>query len=138
MADYMPSFAKPVFAKFCNVVNQCIHEINPLLVKIILEPFIGLRQAILPLNKESIMSLEAKFKATAKNIEGKIQEAVGELTGDPKTQAEGKAKQVEAAVQHTVENVKDKVKEVNHRTVTSLESRDGSQTIWAVYSDETD
>lgn len=56
------------------------------------------------------MSLEDKVKATAKNIEGKIQEAVGDLTGDPKTQAEGKAKQVEAAIQHTVENVKDQVK----------------------------
>ncbi len=44
------------------------------------------------------MSLENKAKATAKNIEGKIQEAVGEITGDTKTQAEGQAKQVEASV----------------------------------------
>lgn len=36
------------------------------------------------------MSLEDRVKATAKNIEGKVQEAVGELTGDPKAQAEGK------------------------------------------------
>ncbi|MGM3307769.1 CsbD family protein [Anabaena sp. WFMT] len=56
------------------------------------------------------MSLEDKIKATAKNIEGKVQEAVGDLTGNPQNQAEGKAKQVEAAVQHTVENVKDAVK----------------------------
>mgnify|MGYP003411609735 FL=1 len=58
------------------------------------------------------MSLVGKAKATAKNIEGKVQEAVGNLTGDPKTQAEGKEKQVEAAVQHTIENVKDTVKEI--------------------------
>ena len=58
------------------------------------------------------MSLEDKVKATAKNIEGKVQEAVGDLTGDPETQAEGKAKQVEAAVQHTVENLKGTVKEI--------------------------
>lgn len=58
------------------------------------------------------MSLEDKVKATAKNIEGKVQEAVGDLTGDPETQAEGKAKQVEAAVQHTVENLKDTVKKI--------------------------
>jgi uncharacterized protein YjbJ (UPF0337 family) len=58
------------------------------------------------------MSLVDKAKATAKNIEGKVQEAVGDLTGDPETQAEGKAKQVEAAVRHTVENVKDKAKEI--------------------------
>jgi uncharacterized protein YjbJ (UPF0337 family) len=84
------------------------------------------------------MSLQDKVKATAKNIEGKVQEALGSLTGDPKTQAEGKAKQVEAAVQHTVENVKDKVKNANHTTIESIESLDGGQTIWACYSDSDD
>ena len=34
------------------------------------------------------MSMKNRAKATAKNIEGKVQEAVGDLTGDPKTQAE--------------------------------------------------
>ncbi|MTJ08542.1 MULTISPECIES: CsbD family protein [unclassified Anabaena] len=57
------------------------------------------------------MSLENKAKATAKNIEGKVQESVGDVTGDPQTQAEGKGKQAEAKVRHTVENVKDEVKE---------------------------
>ncbi len=56
------------------------------------------------------MSLKDRAKATAKNIEGKIQEAVGDLTGDPKAQAEGQAKQVDAGVRHTVEDVKDEVK----------------------------
>ena len=56
------------------------------------------------------MSLENRAKATAKNIEGKIQEAVGDLTGDPKTQAEGKGKQLEAKVRHTIEDVKDEIK----------------------------
>ena len=58
------------------------------------------------------MSLVDKAKATAKNIEGKVQEAVGNVTGDPDMQVEGQAKQVEAAVRHSVENVKDKVKEI--------------------------
>ena len=58
------------------------------------------------------MSLEDRAKATAKNIEGKVQEAVGNVTGDPKDQAEGKAKQAEAKVRHTVENVKDEVKKI--------------------------
>ncbi len=35
------------------------------------------------------MSLKDRTEATAKNIEGKVQEAVGDLTGDPKAQAEG-------------------------------------------------
>jgi uncharacterized protein YjbJ (UPF0337 family) len=53
------------------------------------------------------MSIENRLKATAKNIEGKIQEAVGEVTGNPNDKAEGKAKQAEAKVRHSVENVKD-------------------------------
>jgi uncharacterized protein YjbJ (UPF0337 family) len=63
-------------------------------------------------NKEHIMSLKYRAKATAKNIEGKVQEAVGDLTGDPKAQAEGKEKQAEAKVRHIVENVKDEVKKI--------------------------
>lgn len=58
------------------------------------------------------MSIEDKIKAAAKNIEGKVQEAVGEVTGNPKDKEEGQAKQAEAEVRHTVENVKDKAKEI--------------------------
>ncbi len=56
------------------------------------------------------MSLEDRVKATAKNIEGKVQEVIGNVTGDPQDQAEGQAKQAEAKIRHTVENVKDEVK----------------------------
>lgn len=56
------------------------------------------------------MSLEDRIKATAKNIEGKVQEAVGNITGNPEDQVEGKAKQAEASVQHSVEDVKDTIK----------------------------
>jgi uncharacterized protein YjbJ (UPF0337 family) len=56
------------------------------------------------------MSLQNRAKATAKNIEGKVQEAVGDLTGDRRDQLEGKAKQVEASIRNTVEDVKDQVK----------------------------
>jgi uncharacterized protein YjbJ (UPF0337 family) len=56
------------------------------------------------------MSIEDRVKATAKNVEGKIQEAVGNATGDPKDKAEGKAKQAESQVRHGVEDVKDEVR----------------------------
>lgn len=56
------------------------------------------------------MSTENRIEATAKNIEGKLQEVAGEVTGDPKMKAEGQAKQAEAKVRHSVENVKDEVK----------------------------
>ena len=35
-----------------------------------------------------------------------------DLTGDPKAQAEGKEKQAEAKVRHTIEDVKDEVKKI--------------------------
>jgi uncharacterized protein YjbJ (UPF0337 family) len=56
------------------------------------------------------MSIEERAKATAKNLEGKAQEAVGELTGDPKDKAEGRAKQSEAEATHAKEDVKDHLK----------------------------
>ncbi|MBD2178644.1 CsbD family protein [Pseudanabaena sp. FACHB-1998] len=56
------------------------------------------------------MSLENKAKATSKNVEGKVQEAVGDLTGSTKTKAEGKAKQAEAKVRQSAEDVKDEIK----------------------------
>lgn len=58
------------------------------------------------------MSIEKRIEATAKNIEGKVQEVVGEITGNPQDKAEGQAKQAEAKVTHTVENIKDDVKKV--------------------------
>lgn len=57
------------------------------------------------------MSTEDKAKATAKNIEGKAQEAMGNVTGDTEDQAKGKAKQAEAEGRQTVENAKDKMKD---------------------------
>ncbi|MEH2413510.1 CsbD family protein [Nostoc sp.] len=56
------------------------------------------------------MSAEKRIEATAKNIEGKIQEVVGEITGNPQDKAAGQAKQAEAQVDHTVENIKDELK----------------------------
>jgi uncharacterized protein YjbJ (UPF0337 family) len=56
------------------------------------------------------MSTENRVEATAKNIEGKVQEVVGEVTGNPQDKAEGQDKQAEAQVRHSVENAKDEIK----------------------------
>ena len=56
------------------------------------------------------MSIENRIKATAKNIEGKAQEMLGEITGDPQDKVEGQAKQQEAKMRHAVENTKDEIK----------------------------
>lgn len=58
------------------------------------------------------MGIQEKAKATAKNLEGKAQEAIGEMTGNKQDQAEGKAKQAEASTRHAVENAKDAAKDM--------------------------
>ncbi|MGB3136434.1 MAG: CsbD family protein [Nodosilinea sp.] len=56
------------------------------------------------------MSIEDRAKAAAKDVEGKLQEAGGKITGDREAQAKGKAKQAEAEVRDSVEDAKDGVK----------------------------
>jgi uncharacterized protein YjbJ (UPF0337 family) len=48
-----------------------------------------------------------RTEGSAKNIAGKLKEGVGKLTGDSKTEAEGKADQVEGKVQNTIGGIKD-------------------------------
>lgn len=50
-----------------------------------------------------------RVEAMGKNIEGKTQEAIGNITGDTKDQLVGKAKQAESKVRNTVEDAKDAV-----------------------------
>ncbi|AFZ30571.1 CsbD family protein [Gloeocapsa sp. BRSZ] len=57
------------------------------------------------------MSIENRAEAVAKNVEGKLQEAVSEITGSTKDKAEGQAKQEEAAAMHAIEDAKDAVKD---------------------------
>ncbi len=61
------------------------------------------------------MSIEYRAKAVAKNIEGKIQEAASEITGNPNDKLEGQAKQDEASVRHAVEDLKDKAKKLIYK-----------------------
>ena len=58
------------------------------------------------------MNIEDRAKAAAKNVEGKIEETIGNLTGNHEAQAKGKAKQAEASVRNTVEDVKDQTKKI--------------------------
>jgi uncharacterized protein YjbJ (UPF0337 family) len=48
-----------------------------------------------------------RTEGSAKNITGKLKEGVGKLTGDSKTEAEGKTEQVEGKVQNTIGGIKD-------------------------------
>ena len=66
--------------------------------------------------KEFNMSLEKRVEAIAKKIEGKVQEAVGELTGNEKHKIEGQMKQVKASAMNAREDLKDKAKKIIDRT----------------------
>jgi len=52
--------------------------------------------------------------AKAKEVEGKLESAAGELTGDVGHQIKGKAKQVQASAMNAVENLKEGTKSVAH------------------------
>lgn len=54
------------------------------------------------------MGLEDKIKAAAKDAEGKLQAAAGELTGDDRLKLKGEAKQVQASAMNAVGDLKDK------------------------------
>ena len=53
-----------------------------------------------------------RIEGTGKDLKGKIKEGVGKVTGDTKTEAEGKLEQGEGKVQNTVGGVKDKAREL--------------------------
>lgn len=61
------------------------------------------------------MSIENRIVAAVKNFEGKLEEAVGVLAGNPRLKAEGQMKQAQAAAQHTKENLKDRAKRLIDR-----------------------
>ncbi|CAN5171930.1 hypothetical protein BH10PSE2_BH10PSE2_27700 [soil metagenome] len=56
-----------------------------------------------------------RIDGAAKNIGGKIKEAAGNVTGDEKLKAEGKADQVAGKVQNAVGGVKDSLRDGDKR-----------------------
>ena len=52
-----------------------------------------------------------RIEGAAKNMGGTIKEGVGNVTGDEKLKAEGKAEQVEGKVQNTIGGIKDAINE---------------------------
>lgn len=52
-----------------------------------------------------------RVKGSFKQFSGGVKEAVGKLTGDKKTEAEGKAEKTEGEIQNAVGSAKDTVRE---------------------------
>ena len=57
-----------------------------------------------------------QVKGAAKNVAGKVQQKVGELTGNKTQQAKGAARQVEGKVQKGVGNVKQALDQADRQT----------------------
>ena len=57
-----------------------------------------------------------QVKGAAKNVTGKVQEKIGQLTGNKTQQAKGAAKQVEGKVQKGVGNVEQSLDNVDRKT----------------------
>lgn len=58
------------------------------------------------------MSIKNRAEAVAKNLEGTVQKAVGEITGSYKDQIEGQVKQDQAAVKQAKEDIKATAKDI--------------------------
>lgn len=52
-----------------------------------------------------------RVEGSAKQMGGKVKEAAGDLTGDQKLKAEGKADRIEGKVQNAVGGVKDALRD---------------------------
>ncbi|MCP9929175.1 CsbD family protein [Cyanobium sp. AMD-g] len=62
-----------------------------------------------------------KFDAAAKDAEGKIQSAVGSLTGDKGQQLKGEAKQVQADAMKAVAKLKEEAKKAASKLADATE-----------------
>ena len=60
----------------------------------------------------ALATMSNKTDAKAKEVEGKLESAAGELTGDVGHQIKGKAKQVQASAMNAAENLKEGAKSV--------------------------
>jgi uncharacterized protein YjbJ (UPF0337 family) len=64
-----------------------------------------------------------KSDAAAKDAEGKLESAYGELTGDPGHQIKGKAKQVQASAMNAAEDLKQGAKSVGKKIADATDQK---------------
>jgi uncharacterized protein YjbJ (UPF0337 family) len=68
-----------------------------------------------PNNPIALGAMSNKEKATAKEVEGKLESAYGELTGDKGHQLKGKAKQAQGSAMHAAEGIKEGAEAVKEK-----------------------
>ena len=78
----------------------------------LLMPLPAMALPVMPLSAIALATMDNKADAKAKEVEGKLESAYGELTGDTGHQIKGKAKQVQASAMNAAENLKEGTKSV--------------------------
>jgi uncharacterized protein YjbJ (UPF0337 family) len=58
---------------------------------------------------------EDRKEGAIKKTVGKVKQKIGELTGDKKTEVEGRSQRAEGEIQNTVGGIKDTLRENDHR-----------------------
>jgi uncharacterized protein YjbJ (UPF0337 family) len=112
-AANIPLIAKPHYHQVILTMNHQLRFMRQLasaclgiafsLLALIAMPGLSSPASFLPL-----AATAGRVKADAKEFEGKTQESIGKVTGNRGDRLAGKAKQAEAKVRNTVEDVKDK------------------------------
>jgi len=73
---------------------------------------LAIDQASIPI---AFGAMSDKAKATAKDVEGKLESAYGDLTDDKGHQLKGKAKQAQASAMNAADDVKDAAKKTKKK-----------------------
>jgi uncharacterized protein YjbJ (UPF0337 family) len=69
------------------------------------------RASTLSMQQEDIMVDKDRIQGSMEQAKGKVKEVAGKVTGDAKTESEGKADQIKGKVQNAVGGLKDKARE---------------------------
>ena len=75
------------------------------------------------LSSPAFGTMSNKLDASSKNVEGKLESAYGELTGDTGHQIKGKAKQVQGSAMNVAENVKEGAQSAGKKIADSMEQK---------------
>jgi uncharacterized protein YjbJ (UPF0337 family) len=76
----------------------------------------------------AVMGLEDTIKASAKTVEGRLQGAAGDLSGDQQMKVEGQAKQAQAHRMEAAGSPKDKVRQAAEAVGDAIDDLTGKAT----------
>lgn len=68
-------------------------------------------------------TMSKKLDATAKDVEGRLESAYGELTGDTGHQVKGKAKQVQGSAMNIAEDIKEGARSAGKKVADTIEQK---------------